>query len=64
MILKMNTYTRLYKNFKTTISLENEIFVKLNSISFYELYLVISDCNARKKLIEDGASKWIEHNSL
>jgi predicted acylesterase/phospholipase RssA len=64
MILKMNTYTRLYKNFKTNISIENEICLKLNSISFYELYLVISDWNARKKLIEDGASKWIEHNSL
>ena len=61
MILKMNNYARLYKNFKTNISIENEVSLKLNSISFYELYLVISDCNARKKMIDDGVSKWHEY---
>jgi predicted acylesterase/phospholipase RssA len=61
MIFKMNNYTRLYKNFKTNLSIENEISVKLNSLSFYELYLVISERDVRKKLIEQGISKWHEY---
>jgi predicted acylesterase/phospholipase RssA len=61
MIFKMNMCTRIYKNFKTNISIENELSLKLNTISFYELYLVISDCNARKKMIDEGVSKWHEY---
>jgi len=61
MIFKMNIYTRLYKNFKTNLSIENEISVKLNSLSFYELYLVISERDVRKKLIDQGVTKWNEY---
>jgi hypothetical protein len=54
----MNSCTVIYKNIKSNITIPNEIHVNTKSISFYELYLVITDTNERKRLVDDGAALW------
>jgi hypothetical protein len=54
----MNTFTILYKNTQNNVTIPNEIHINTTSISFYELYLVITDSNERKRLVEDGIELW------
>jgi len=60
-IFTMNSCTILYKNTKTNISIPNEIHVNSKIISFYELYLVITEPNERKRMVEEGMESWREH---
>jgi predicted acylesterase/phospholipase RssA len=60
-LFKMNLCTILYKNIKNNIYIPNEIHVNTPNISFYELYLVLTDSNERKRLVEEGMELWREH---
>jgi predicted acylesterase/phospholipase RssA len=60
-IFKMNACTVSHKNIKNTVSIPNEIHVNTKSISFFQLYLVITESNERKRLVDDGMELWREH---
>lgn len=66
-IFKMNASTIFHKNIKTHTMIPNEIIMNSKNVSFYELYLVITDSNERKRLVEDGMALWCKYfmqNSL
>jgi|1048.fasta_scaffold16560_3 predicted acylesterase/phospholipase RssA len=60
-IFKMNRCAILHKNIKNTICIPHEIHVNTTNISFYELYLVLTESNERKRLVEEGMALWRDH---
>jgi hypothetical protein len=60
-LFKMNSCSILYKNIQNKITIPNEIHVNTKSISFFELYLVITDSNERKRLVDNGMALWHDY---